>query len=163
LLIDSLAPFEPGPFVPLDATGVSAVCHIPPDTLSEPYAIMIETNAVPVHLAHGDYQGACDGEETSVSCDGMCDPILLILADSFSVPYAELAVLEAQGFGAGTIAQLYILAEITGAHTDELAESLLAGVTWQEILQSQPRTEHDVLASHSIIGNGRSESVRVTQ
>jgi hypothetical protein len=163
ILIDTLEPFQPQQFVPLDATGVSVVCHIPPDSRLDPYAIMLDTDAVPVHLAHGDYQGACDGGETSVVCEGLCDPLLVVLSDAFSVPYTELAEFARQGLDAGAIAQIYTVADLTGAKVDELVQSRRMGVTWQEILQSQPRIEGDALAIRSMLGDGRGTSIRATQ
>jgi len=35
------------------------MCHIPPGNPDNPQTIMISTNAIPAHLAHGDYEGAC--------------------------------------------------------------------------------------------------------
>jgi len=47
----------PEPEIPPVEVGL--MCHIPPGNPDNPQTIMISTNAIPAHLAHGDYEGAC--------------------------------------------------------------------------------------------------------
>lgn len=42
------------------------ICHIPPGNPDNPQTLCLSPNAVPAHLAHGDYLGSCDVEP----CDG---------------------------------------------------------------------------------------------
>ena len=37
------------------------MCHIPPEDESAAHTISVGRPALPAHLAHGDYEGACDG------------------------------------------------------------------------------------------------------
>lgn len=37
------------------------VCHIPPGNPANAHDITISVNALPAHLAHGDYEGGCGG------------------------------------------------------------------------------------------------------
>lgn len=41
--------------------GWVTICHIPPGNPNNPITITISINALPAHLAHGDYLGACTG------------------------------------------------------------------------------------------------------
>lgn len=41
--------------------GWVTICHIPPGQLSNAHTITISVNALPTHLAHGDYIGSCTG------------------------------------------------------------------------------------------------------
>jgi hypothetical protein len=43
------------------------VCHIPPGNPANAHDIEISVNALPAHLAHGDFVGGCHSE-----CDGLC-------------------------------------------------------------------------------------------
>lgn len=44
-----------------DSQGKVDVCHIPPGNPANAHTINVSVNAVPAHLAHGDFLGACDG------------------------------------------------------------------------------------------------------
>lgn len=46
-------------------TGWVTICHIPPGNPNNPQTITISINALPAHLAHGDYIGTCQGGGTS--------------------------------------------------------------------------------------------------
>jgi hypothetical protein len=39
------------------------VCHVPPGNPENPHTIEVGESAVPAHLAHGDTEGACEGDE----------------------------------------------------------------------------------------------------
>ncbi|MFH1321156.1 MAG: hypothetical protein ABII90_10945 [Bacteroidota bacterium] len=41
------------------------ICHIPPGNPSNAHAIWVSPNALDAHLAHGDYRGACNDEDSS--------------------------------------------------------------------------------------------------
>jgi hypothetical protein len=41
--------------------GWVTICHIPPGNPNNPITITISINALPAHLAHGDYLGPCEG------------------------------------------------------------------------------------------------------
>ena len=45
------------------------VCHIPPGNTGNAHAITIAESAVPAHLAHGDYLGACEGPDDDATDD----------------------------------------------------------------------------------------------
>jgi hypothetical protein len=42
--------------------GWVTICHIPPGNPANAHTITISVNALPAHLAHGDYIGACQGQ-----------------------------------------------------------------------------------------------------
>lgn len=44
------------------------VCHIPPDSPEDFHTIRINEKALPAHLAHGDFAGACN-EDCATLCD----------------------------------------------------------------------------------------------
>ena len=39
------------------------VCHVPPGNPENPHTVEVGESAVPAHLAHGDTEGACEGDE----------------------------------------------------------------------------------------------------
>lgn len=45
--------------------GWVTICHIPPGNPGNPQTITISVNALPAHLAHGDYVGTCQGGGSS--------------------------------------------------------------------------------------------------
>jgi len=50
------------------------ICHIPPGNPANAHTINVSVNAVPAHLAHGDFLGACDdgGGGGGELCTGTC-------------------------------------------------------------------------------------------
>ena len=44
-----------------DGDGRVAICHVPPGNPNNAHTITVSVNAVPAHLAHGDYCGPCEG------------------------------------------------------------------------------------------------------
>jgi hypothetical protein len=44
-----------------DSPGKVDVCHIPPGNPANAHTINVSVNAVPAHLAHGDFLGTCEG------------------------------------------------------------------------------------------------------
>ncbi len=49
------------------------ICHIPPGNAGKPQTITVSANALPAHLAHGDFLGPCE-VETAASFDAMTGP-----------------------------------------------------------------------------------------
>ena len=45
-----------------DADGRVTICHIPPGNPENAHTITVSVNALPAHLAHGDYCGPCEDE-----------------------------------------------------------------------------------------------------
>ena len=43
-----------------DSQGKVDICHIPPGNPDNAHTINVSVNAVPAHLAHGDFLGACE-------------------------------------------------------------------------------------------------------
>ena len=42
-----------------DSPGKVDICHIPPGNPDNAHTINVSVNAIPAHLAHGDYLGDC--------------------------------------------------------------------------------------------------------
>jgi hypothetical protein len=52
------------------------ICHVPPGNPDNAHTIEVDPSAVPAHIAHGDYEGRCDGDEAQdegVEQDGSDD------------------------------------------------------------------------------------------
>jgi hypothetical protein len=47
------------PSVQAASQGKVDICHIPPGNPANAHTINVSVNAVPAHLAHGDYLGEC--------------------------------------------------------------------------------------------------------
>ncbi|HKY60640.1 MAG TPA: hypothetical protein VJP59_06465 [Gemmatimonadota bacterium] len=45
------------------------ICHIPPGNPDNAHTIVVGAPAVPAHLAHGDFEGECDGDEGATDDD----------------------------------------------------------------------------------------------
>lgn len=45
---------------PVDSNGKVDICHLPPGHPENAHDLSVSVNAVPAHLAHGDYIGDCD-------------------------------------------------------------------------------------------------------
>jgi hypothetical protein len=54
VVLATAAAFAGGP-------GKVDVCHIPPGNPDNAHTINVSVNAVPAHLAHGDFVGSCEG------------------------------------------------------------------------------------------------------
>jgi hypothetical protein len=69
----------PGPPTPAVAGPAPkvAVCHIPPGDPGNFHTILVSDNALPAHLAHGDFVGAC-----GLYCETLCDDNDACTADS---------------------------------------------------------------------------------
>lgn len=89
-----------------------------------------------------------------------CDTTLLILSQTFEVPYQELAALKAAGLGTGEIARLYLLAEAGSSDIAALVELYTAGADWNEIIAESADTDVKALAQGVILGNGRGQTIR---
>lgn len=48
------------PMASAQQRGQIQICHIPPGNTVNARTIMVDVHAVPAHLAHGDFVGACD-------------------------------------------------------------------------------------------------------
>ena len=60
--IVDMGPYEFGdPCADDDGDGRVTICHIPPGNPDNAHTITVSMNAVPAHLAHGDYCGPCEG------------------------------------------------------------------------------------------------------
>jgi hypothetical protein len=60
VLILVLAAFGAVTSLSADSQGKVDVCHIPPGNPANAHVINVSVNAVPAHLAHGDFLGACE-------------------------------------------------------------------------------------------------------
>lgn len=61
---DSLGPCADDPSPPDDQYEDKVlICHIPPGNPENAHTIRVSENAVPAHLAHGDTEGPCPGDE----------------------------------------------------------------------------------------------------
>src|SRR5262249_60154746 len=49
------------------ASGKVAICHVPPGNPANAHSILVDASAVPAHLAHGDYFGACGAHGSTPS------------------------------------------------------------------------------------------------
>jgi hypothetical protein len=45
------------------------VCHVPPGNPDNAHTICISPNAVPAHLAHGDYLGPCNNGKSGIDAE----------------------------------------------------------------------------------------------
>ena len=50
------------PACPTDGDGRVTICHIPPGNSDNAHTITVGVGAVPAHLAHGDFCGACEDD-----------------------------------------------------------------------------------------------------
>lgn len=60
VLVVGLAGFGGTAATHADSQGKVDVCHIPPGNPANAHTINVSVNAVPAHLAHGDFLGACE-------------------------------------------------------------------------------------------------------
>jgi len=101
--------------------------------------------------------------ETAVSSDApapitecpvdRCHPVLLIYAQSFGVPYADLATLHDLGYGIGEIGRIYLLAETSGATPAQILVEREQGGGWGAILENHPEISPSDLAPGQVINN----------
>jgi hypothetical protein len=47
-----------------DSEGKVDICHIPPGNPANAHTINVSVNAIPAHLAHGDFLGTCEAPPT---------------------------------------------------------------------------------------------------
>lgn len=60
--IVDMGPYElQDPCADDDGDGRVTICHVPPGNQDNAHTITVSVNAVPAHLAHGDYCGPCEG------------------------------------------------------------------------------------------------------
>ena len=52
-----------------DIEGQVTICHIPPGNPDNAHTIVVGAPALPAHMAHGDFEGECDGEEGATDQD----------------------------------------------------------------------------------------------
>ncbi|MCH8880031.1 MAG: hypothetical protein IID34_09125 [Planctomycetes bacterium] len=57
----SFVPAAMDPCADEDGDGRVAICHVPPGNPNNAHTITVNEDAVPAHLAHGDYCGPCEG------------------------------------------------------------------------------------------------------
>ncbi len=50
------------------------ICHIPPGNPENAHEIIVDDDAVPAHLAHGDNLGHCGGDVPPPCTGGDCGP-----------------------------------------------------------------------------------------
>ncbi len=90
------------------ASGKVVMCHVPPGNPSNAHAITISPNAVPAHLAHGDYFGVCGEHDPAeelytLQIDATPSPISLDLSGLGAViepgrAYTLVISMQSEGF-----------------------------------------------------------------
>jgi hypothetical protein len=164
ILADMIVPFDTTVTVdPSTANQKVTICHIPPGNPDNAHSITVSASAVPTHMAHGDALGACDGADanTVITCGvGDCDIVIVTLVDNFGITFEEVERLQAQGFGTGEIARVYLLSSAAGVPPQEIIDKRNSGMGWGNILRDYPNAHSSELASGIIIGNGRGNSIR---
>lgn len=167
LLVDDVSEFvAPDVDAEIPAEGPVTICHIPPGNSNNAHTITVDASAVSDHLGHGDYLGACgEGDSAEVitddmtvvetTCEGACNPELIVLADEFGVAYTELADLQAQGYTIGEVARFYIIARLAEVDVEVIVVSYQSGNQWGQILQQYPNVTPADFRANSNLGNGR--------
>lgn len=167
LLADDVSVYvAPETDVEIPAEGPVTICHVPPGNSNNAHTITVDASSVSAHLAHGDYLDPCgEGEsaevitgETTVvqtTCEGVCNPVLIVLADYFEVAYTDLVTLQGQGYGLGEIARFYLIAELADADVDEIVTLYAEGNGWGQILEQYPDINPSDFRASSNLGNGR--------
>lgn len=117
--------------------------------------ILEETTAEAIE----DNKRECD-VDVSEESEKDCHPILLILSDTFQVPYEELSDLHEDGFGVGEISRLYLLADATETDVDEFIKFRQDGMSWAEMISMFPTLSPDELALGIIIGDGCGQTMQ---
>ena len=76
-----------------DGDGRVTICHIPPGNPDNARTITVSVNAVPVHLAHGDYCGPCEEDDGLLLMTGDGEACSADLNVDVVVDASDLAIL----------------------------------------------------------------------
>jgi hypothetical protein len=139
ILVDVIEPVSTVPPTASPTTETATICHVPPAGVGSAYTITVEVSFVAAHLAHGDYLGPCTTpanpavQLANATCPAGCDPLLLTLSDALGVPYDALAVLQNQGYNAGVIARVVVIAQAAGVPVEEVLARYNNGEAWESI------------------------------
>ncbi len=120
------------------------VCHVPPGNPGNEHNICVSANAVPAHLAHGDYLGQCgdvpcddvvpgfqEGSSVELRESNEVIPVLypnptsnsISLQDYLEFEFTSLQVLNVQGQVVGTLTKKELLSSRGDIHfVDQIAE-----------------------------------------
>jgi flagellar hook capping protein FlgD/FG-GAP repeat protein len=69
------------------------ICHIPPGNPGNPQTICVSQNAVPAHLAHGDYLGACMGSNKTGMAEEHIENLQVSVLPNPFTDHATISVL----------------------------------------------------------------------
>jgi flagellar hook capping protein FlgD len=69
------------------------ICHIPPGNPNNPQTICVSQNAVPAHLAHGDYLGACMGSNKTGMAEEHIENLQVSVLPNPFTDHATISVL----------------------------------------------------------------------
>jgi hypothetical protein len=60
VLVLAMAAFGAVASLNAESEGKVDICHIPPGNPANAHTINVSVNAIPAHLAHGDFLGSCE-------------------------------------------------------------------------------------------------------
>ncbi|MCI0711849.1 MAG: hypothetical protein L0154_16960 [Chloroflexi bacterium] len=167
LLADDVSEFvAPDVDAEIPTEGPVTICHIPPGNSNNAHTITVDASSVSAHLGHGDYLGACgEGASAEVitdemtvvetTCEGACNPELIVLVDAFGVAYTELVDLQVRGHAVGEIARFCVIARLAEVEIEQIVTQYETGSSWGQILQQYPNVTPADFRANSNLGTGR--------